>query len=321
MKCEYRKAMNQVRMPEKCEAHILAALKQEPKRMPRRVGRVLLAAALICAMVTSAVALSPRLREYIFGAAGPFASYVRPAGSEVVTADGYELEVVSVVADHYLIVGYVEIRAREGNRLQEGMDVWARFEQTAPDDTNISSFVFGGEVIRCEADGTSALAAVMNWGGQSVGDPAMTLRIIRPMDCEIPITLEYVPIETIGLSGLDTDGRLPGLDRLELSPLGINMVTQYKEDANFENTQNHDKLRGALTVYFADGSRRMSIQDALNGSFSLAVGSWLFMDPYNLVQPEDVEPLDVEHITGISCQDWYIPIEDGQAGPIQWTQP
>lgn len=321
MKREYQEAMDMMQMPKDCEARILAALKQEPKKMPRRAGRVLLAAALICAMVTSAVALSPRLREYIFGAAGPFASYVRPAGSEVAAADGYELEVVSVVADHYLIVGYVEIRDREGNRLQEGMDVWARFEQTAPDDTNISSFVFGGEVIRCEADGTSALAAVMNWGGQSVGDPAMTLRIIKPIDCEIPIALEYVPIQTVDLSALDTGGRLPELNRLELSPLGINMVTQYQEGANFENTRNHDKLRGALTVYFADGSRRISIQDALNGSFSLAVGSWLFMDPYNLVQPEDVEPLDVEHITGISCQDWYIPIEDGQAGPIQWTQP
>lgn len=65
----------------------------------------------------------------------------------------------------------------------------------------------------------------------------------------------------------------------------------------------------------------MSVRDSLGGSFRLAVGSWLFMDPYNLVQPEDVEPLDVEHITGIACQDWYIPISDGQAGPIQWAQP
>lgn len=321
MRREYQEVMNMVHMPSDCEARILAALKQEPKKMPRRAGRALLAAALICAMVTSAMALSPQLRAYIFGAAGPFSGYIRPAESGVATADGYELRVDSVVADHYLIVGYVEICDLEGNRLQEGMDVWAKFEQTAPDDTNISSFVFGGEIIRCGADGTSALAAVMNWGGQSVGDPNMTLKIIKPMDCEIPVTLEYVPIETIDLSGLDTGGTLPPLERLELSPLGVNMVTQYKEDANFENTRDHNKLRGALTVYFADGSRRISVQDSLNGSFSLAVGSWLFMDPYNLVQPEDVEPLDVEQITGISCQDWYIPIENGRAGPIQWTQP
>lgn len=306
-----------IQMPKDCEARILAALEENKKRLPCRVGRVLLTAAVIFAMLTSAVALSSQLREYIFGAAGPFAPYVRPAESRVVTEDGYELRVDSVIADHYLIVGYLEIKDLEGNRLQEGMDIWAHFDQTGPDNPGISSSVFGGEIIRCEADGKSALAAVMEWGGQSVGDPNMTLRIVKPMECKIPVTLEYVPIQTIDLSGLDTGGVLPPLDRLELSPLGINAVTQYKEDASFENTRDHDKLRGALTVHFEDGSTRVSVRDSLGGSFRLATGSWLFMDPYNLVQPEDVEPLDVEQIVGISCQDWYLPIENGAAGPLR----
>lgn len=317
MKREYQEVMDMIQMPKDCEARILAALEENKKRLPRRVGRVLLTAAVIFAMLTSAVALSSQLREYIFGAAGPFAPYVRPAESRVVTEDGYELRVDSVIADHYLIVGYLEIKDLEGNRLQEGMDIWAHFDQTGPDNPGVSSSVFGGEIIRCKADGKSALAAVMEWGGQSVGDPNMTLRIVKPMECKIPVTLEYVPIQTIDLSGLDTGGVLPPLDRLELSPLGINAVTQYKEDASFENTRDHDKLRGALTVHFEDGSTRVSVRDSLGGSFRLATGSWLFMDPYNLVQPEDVEPLDVEQIVGISCQDWYLPIENGAAGPLR----
>lgn len=317
MKREYQEVMDMIQMPKDCEARILAALEENKKRLPRRVGRVLLTAAVIFAMLTSAVALSSQLREYIFGAAGPFAPYVRPAESRVVTEDGYELRVDSVIADHYLIVGYLEIKDLEGNRLQEGMDIWAHFDQTGPDNPGVSSSVFGGEIIRCEADGKSALAAVMEWGGQNVGDPNMTLRIVKPMECKIPVTLEYVPIQTIDLSGLDTGGVLPPLDRLELSPLGINAVTQYKEDASFENTRDHDKLRGALTVHFEDGSTRVSVRDSLGGSFRLATGSWLFMDPYNLVQPEDVEPLDVEQIIGISCQDWYLPIENGAAGPLR----
>lgn len=317
MKREYQEVMDMIQMSKDCEARILAALEENKKRLPRRVGRVLLTAAVIFAMLTSAVALSSQLREYIFGAAGPFAPYVRPAESRVVTEDGYELRVDSVIADHYLIVGYLEIKDLEGNRLQEGMDIWAHFDQTGPDNPGISSSVFGGEIIRCEADGKSALAAVMEWGGQSVGDPNMTLRIVKPMECKIRVTLEYVPIQTIDLSGLDTGGVLPPLDRLELSPLGINAVTQYKEDASFENTRDHDKLRGALTVHFEDGSTRVSVRDSLGGSFRLATGSWLFMDPYNLVQPEDVEPLDVEQIVGISCQDWYLPIENGAAGPLR----
>ena len=317
MKREYQEVMDMIQMSKDCEARILAALEENKKRLPRRVGRVLLTAAVIFAMLTSAVALVSQLREYIFGAAGPFAPYVRPAESRVVTEDGYELRVDSVIADHYLIVGYLEIKDLEGNRLQEGMDIWAHFDQTGPDNPGISSSVIGGEIIRCEADGKSALAAVMEWGGQSVGDPNMTLRIVKPMECKIPVTLEYVPIQTIDLSGLDTGGVLPPLDRLELSPLGINAVTQYKEDASFENTRDHDKLRGALTVHFEDGSTRVSVRDSLGGSFRLATGSWLFMDPYNLVQPEDVEPLDVEQIVGISCQDWYLPIENGAAGPLR----
>lgn len=316
MKFEYREAVGAVHMPKDCESRILAALERGQSR-PRRAGPVLLAAAVILAMLTSAVALSPALREYIFGAAGPFAPYVRPAESGVVTSDGYELRVDSVIADHYLIVAYLEINDLEGSRLQEDMDVWVHFDQTAPEDTNISSSVFGGRIIRCAEDGRSALAAVMEWGGQSVGDPNMTLRIIKPMDCEIPVTLEYVPIQTVDLSGLDTGGLLPPLDRLELSPLGVNMVTAFKEDADFENTRDQDKLRGELTVHFADGSRRVSAQGILSGSFSLAVGSWMFMDPFNLVQAEELAPLDVEHITGLSCQDWYIPISDGRAGPVQ----
>lgn len=318
MKHEYQEVMNMIHMPKDCEARIRAVLEQSPQKAPRRVGRVLLAAAVVFTTLTSAVALSPQLREYIFGAAGPFASYVRPAESAVVTADGYELRLESVVADHYLIMGYVEIRDLEGNRLQEGMDVWAHFDQTAPDNPGISSSVFGGEIIRCEEDGKTALAAVMEWGGQSVGDPNMTLRIVKPMECEIPVALEYVPIQIVDLSGLDTGGILPRLDRLEMSPVGINVVTKYREDATFENTQDLNKMQGVLTVHFADGSQRASVRDTINGSFRLASGSWLFMDPYDLVQPEDVEPLDIEHIIGISCQDWYIPIKNGVAGPIQW---
>lgn len=321
MKREYWEAMDSIRVPEACQNRVMAALEKKTGRRPRRLGRLLLAAALVCGMTVSAVALSPRLREYIFGAAGPFSPYVRPAGSAVVTVDGYEAEVVSVVADHYLIVAYVELRDMEGCRLQEGDNVWGAFKQTAPEGVGVTGAILGGEIIRCEEDGKTALAAVMTWGGHSVGNPNVTLRIFKPMDCEIPVTLEYVPIQTIDLSGLDTGGALPRMDRLELSPLGVNGVTRYKENATAENTQDHERLRGALTVYFEDGSQRVSVRNTLTGSFDLAVGSWLFMDPYHPVQPEEVEPLDVEGIVGISCRDWYIPISNGQAGPVQQIQP
>lgn len=326
----YRRAMERCAPPkgmrERMEQNILASRPSQvkifrPKGFRKKASAVLLAAALVFAMGTSAVALSPTLRELIFGTAGSFAPYVRPAESAVVTADGYELRVDSVVADHYLIVAYVEIRDLEGARLQEGMDVWGHFDQSRPIYSHVSSAVMGGKVIRCGEDGKTALAAVMEWGGQSVGDPSMTLKLLQPMECEIPFTLRYAPIRTIDLSGLDTGGVLPQLDRLELSPVGVNAVTKRKEDAAFENTRDHEMLRGELTVWFEDGSQRKSVQDGLFGSFDLAIGGWTFMDPYDLVQPEEIEPLDVEHITAISCRNWYLPINGDAAGPIEWIQP
>lgn len=293
----------------------------QPKGFRKRAAAVLLAAALVFAMGTSAVALSPALREYIFGAAGPFAPYVQPAQGETVTADGYRLRVDSVVADHYLIVAYVEIQDLEGSRLRADMDVWGIFRQAVPKNAGVTGAILGGQIVHCGADGKTALAAVMEWGGQSVGDPSMTLELIDPVDCSIPLTLEYAPIQTIDLSGLDTGGLLPRLDRLELSPVGINLVAAYRADATGENTQDQEALRGALTVHYADGTQRMSVQDGLRGSFQLAIGSWLFMDPCHLVQPEEIEPLDTEHIVGVSCQNWYIPIENGAAGPIRRIQP
>ena len=55
------------------------------------------------------------------------------------------------------------------------------------------------------------------------------------------------------------------------------------------------------------------------GSFQLFIGNWLFIDPYNLVQPKDLEPLDTENIVGISCINWYLPLDNGIAGTIQWN--
>ena len=45
MKREYQEVIAMIHMPEDCEARILATLKQKPKKLSRRLGRVLLAAA------------------------------------------------------------------------------------------------------------------------------------------------------------------------------------------------------------------------------------------------------------------------------------
>ena len=319
MKHEYQAAMERVKMPPECEARILAALERKPSRRGWRPGTVLLAAVLVVVMATSAVALSPALQEYIEGAAGKFSPFVSPIEGTVVTEDGYELRVTSAVADHYL--SYVKLEVREMNeaRLTEDMRISVLFRRVNPDSKSTGAAILGGDVLYCAPDGKTAMLAIMQWGDLDGADSGVILDMSSPMECEIPVTLEYVPIQTIDLSGVENGDRLIPLDRLEISPLGISMYTKYWEEATDKNTKSVNKLRGELTVHYADGSQRTSIQDNVLGTFKRLAASWLFMDPYNRVQPKDVEPLDTENIVGISCKNWYLPLDNGIAGTIQWN--
>ena len=314
MKHEYQAAMERVKMPPECEARILAALERKPSRRGWRPGTVLLAAVLVVVMATSAVALSPALQEYIEGAAGKFSPFVSPIDGTVVTEDGYELRVTSMLADHYLIITYLEIRDLEGARLTADMEALGMYKQAA---SSVGA-ILGGDVLYCAPDRKTALVTIMQWGALNWGGPAMTLQLWDPVECEVPMTLEYVQTQTIDLSSVETGDRLPPLDRLEISPLGITAVTKYMPDGTEDNC-NDSKLRGELTVHYADGSQRTSVRDTVLGSFQLFIGNWLFIDPYNLVQPKDLEPLDTENIVGISCKNWYLPLDNGIAGTIQWN--
>lgn len=322
MNRDYKGLMEQITMPADCEERILAALEHRPKRV-RRPVRFLLAAALIAVMATSAVALAPALQEYAKGAAGEFAPYINPVEGTGIAEEGYEMRVISAVSDRYMTYIYVEIRDPEGH-IAESLDMskplFTLIERKNPNPKQRGGGITGTYLIHCDPDGETALLAVMQWGLMGGTDPEVILKFVDPLlHCEIPTTLEYVPIQTIDLSGLELGDRLIPLDHLEISPLSIGIMTQYQEDATDESTKSVEKMRGELTVHYADGSQRSSIQHNFHGVFSQMVSSWLFMDPYEPVQPEDLAPLEMENIVGLSCKKWYLPIENGVAGPLQWT--
>ena len=80
--------------------------------------RLLAAAVLVCgALTTSALALSPTLRDYLAQALGSFTSYSQEPEGAVAVDDKVEVRVVSAVTDQYRMKIYVEAQDLTGEYL------------------------------------------------------------------------------------------------------------------------------------------------------------------------------------------------------------
>ena len=83
MEQEYRREMDRVELSPDQRARIVQAMVEESPRKKRRRPpmRLLAAAVLVCgALTTSALALSPTLRDYLAQALGSFTSYSQEPG-------------------------------------------------------------------------------------------------------------------------------------------------------------------------------------------------------------------------------------------------
>lgn len=77
--------------------------------------RLLAAAVLVCgALTTSALALSPTLRDYLAQALGSFTSYSQEPEGAVAVDQDVEIRVVSAVTDQYRMKIYVEAQDLTG---------------------------------------------------------------------------------------------------------------------------------------------------------------------------------------------------------------
>lgn len=103
----------------------LATTSEEEKPVKKRVFRtVLIAAALCAALVVTAFAVSPTLREALAEALGSFAPYSQSVEGVSATDQGIQIKVVSALMDEVDGTAYVEVTDLTGDRL--GMDMELR---------------------------------------------------------------------------------------------------------------------------------------------------------------------------------------------------
>lgn len=117
MEQKYRREMDRVELSLDQRARIVQAMVEEPPRKQRRRPpvRLLIAAALVCgALTTSALALSPALRDYLAQALGSFTSYSQEPEGAAAADQNIEIRVVSAVTDQYRMKIYVEAQDLTG---------------------------------------------------------------------------------------------------------------------------------------------------------------------------------------------------------------
>ncbi len=119
MEREYRKEMERVTLSPEQKARIVQAMVQEQpqKRRRRPPVRMLLAAVLACGVLTtSALALSPTLRDTLAQVLGGFLSYSQEPEGAVAVDQDVEVRVVSAVTDQYRMKIYIEVTDLTGER-------------------------------------------------------------------------------------------------------------------------------------------------------------------------------------------------------------
>ena len=117
MEQKYRREMDRVELSPDQRARIVQAMVEEPPRKQRRRPpvRLLIAAALVCGVLTtSALALSPTLRDYLAQALGSFTSYSQKPEGAAAADQNIEIRVVSAVTDQYRMKIYVEAQDLTG---------------------------------------------------------------------------------------------------------------------------------------------------------------------------------------------------------------
>lgn len=113
----------EVMVPEGFDKHVRDALDDLPSQVKKKglgaVKGTLIAVAVCAALLCTAFAASPELRDMLAEVLGGFAPYAHEQKGEPYVIDGIEFRVVSALADDFTVRAYVEAKDLEGNRLSK----------------------------------------------------------------------------------------------------------------------------------------------------------------------------------------------------------
>lgn len=273
---EYRAEMNRVELSRGRMKKISDAMveKRSLARPGRRLGRALLVAAAICAVLTASVlALSPGLRERLAQALGRFGPYSQTVAGAAATDQDYEITAVSAVTDQFRLRIYLEVKDLTGERIvDEHNRIWCRVVRKWPSENQIIGEITpSGSCISYDPETHTALFELGLTGYcQSAAQEELELSVLsilpRVYDFEgtQPLSREQIAEETLETITLD-NGRtvvapdqnpapLAGVDPelAELSSMGfcpdgrLYVLFRLADGADLGES-------GALTTAFVDG--------------------------------------------------------------------
>lgn len=330
---EYREALDGLRFSGEEKGRIMTNLMGQTAETPvkRRGARplrvVLIAAALCAALVGTAFAASPGLREALAAALGGFAPYAQGQEDRAYVIDGIEFKVKAVLADDFTIRAYVEARDVDGDifgridditipgRVSGGVGVPTVSKWLEADATE--SWSHQAQCLSYDGESRTALLVVSTWKAMPE-DMTGTAVDVYAM-CSY-LTGEYkevwrnrwgrtIPVEVkpVGTTVLGKDTALvSGLDAEEarLSPLGLTLIFQDYE-VHRDPLEGYQTEAAVVSVRLADGS----VAEADRGG-----NCGIFLPPYEENSCRVLiwnfrEPVEVEQIAGIYVGEDYFPVQ------------
>jgi len=264
------------------------------KRQPRAWRAGLIAACLCAALVGTAVAAVPGLRERLTGWLGGFAPYTQDIEEVSCTEDGIEIKVVSAMADTAVVKVYAEVRDLEGDEINEELlrkntFLWGivrrdRVKEQMQGDLSETKCVSYDETSK------TALIEITSWGMDTdlTGAELTVFRIDHVKDTEwkLPLTIEQVETRTV-----QTSEQVGGVElrAVTLSPLGLALETEGEP---------YPPSDVALT--FKNGDTLL-MEERFTGGAVSKTGRTVHWDFDN--------PVDIDSVAGVSIGGCYIPLD------------
>lgn len=314
-KQEYQKAMENFTPSPGLQERVQAAVEEgEATRARVRPLRTLLIAAAVClALMGTAFAASPGLRDLLAEALGGFAPYAQEQDGGTQTWNGFEFKVLSALADENMLRVYIQVRDLEGRgRLDIHGETWL---QECPM-FGVAGVKSGVETIGGSASTTynhydettqTAVVVCTRWDAGMTDLARAELRADTPgnmMDdprnaaVKIPLHVEIADSRTV-LRNIEVDG--VRVEELRLSPLSVTAVTRREDGYTRSGLDTTFRVRlkdGTQVKTEYDNASGHGAYKASGGGYELETLIW------NLAGP--VEP---DQVAGVYIGEEYFPIK------------
>ena len=277
-------------------------VRKHKKMTPWRGAAI--AACLCLALVGTAFAASPALRDMLAEALGGFAPYAQEQKGEAYVIDGMEFRVVSALADDFTVRAYIEAKDLEGDRLSElELNTFGSVSGLVDiprKDTGegVSGFVMSGICVDYDKETKTALLAITTWGQVMADDlSGSEVRLFdlsggsmtgyqclweNSEDVTFPVEIEPMP-SFVADTGFTSAIRA---EEVRLSALGVSAI--FKGDEAW-----HQYTGANISVKLKDGTLVEAFWEGGQGNFGTygteserKVLIWNFRQP---VEPEQIE--------------------------------